>query len=59
MTVSGQGSTRIDDSAIDSLKLTRQDFLQAFTEVKAANGISEAEFALCAPFGYICLLPHH
>ena len=55
--VGERGDTRIDDSAIDTLKLTRQDFLQAFTEVKAANGISEAEFALCAPFGYIAYSP--
>lgn len=55
--VGQQGDTRIDDSAIDTLKLTRQDFLQAFTEVKAANGISETEFALCAPFGYIPFSP--
>ena len=55
--VGEEGSTRIDDSAIEVLKLTRQDFLQAFTEVKAANGISESEFAHCAPFGYIPFSP--
>lgn len=42
---------------VDSVQVCRADFLGAFEDVKAANGVSETEFAACAPYGYIPFSP--
>lgn len=42
---------------IDSVQVCRADFVGAFEDVKAANGVSEGEFAACAPYGYIPFSP--
>ena len=47
----------IDEASIDNMQISRQDFMNAFSEVQAAFGVNDETFSACAKFGIIHFSP--
>lgn len=47
----------IDEKSIDKIQISRVDFINAFSEVKAAFGANDETFSACAKFGLIHFSP--
>ncbi|AAS52851.1 AER169Cp [Eremothecium gossypii ATCC 10895] len=53
----GEGKTRMNDKEIARMKVTREDFLNALSEVTPAFGISEEDLKTCVEGGVIHYSP--
>lgn len=47
----------IDEAGIENMQISRQDFINAFSEVQAAFGANDESFSACSKFGIIHFSP--